>query len=517
MVVTRSQVKLPQEPSEQAPAVLPSGDQPHGGEQPQVAGTSQLAHSSRSARTRSIRTHSNRSSTVIAARKAAAEAEHMRRVAQLEIAQMEAEAEAQAKIHARRVELERKAAEALYQAEVAAIEADSRQGSRSGRSHRSVEQWVDSAVASIKSPSDPNLGLPAKSGCEVGPSNQVLCSQDPLLQNVGPTFSSIAAHRPAQLPQHDFSRGNGTAATDTRGEDIIGVTQLVQALRTLTNNGSNNKNIIKLPVFDGKSSLDWLMFKRAFQDTVGLFTDAENLARLNQAIKGAAREAVSMLLVMAPHADDVIAALDRRFGRPEQIVIKEVNAIRALPKLGQEVSSLFPFATRVRNCVAVTKLLHHTDYLRSPELFGALLSKLTPLLRARWLDFAASHENGNQARVELLSDFLNREVDLVLKFGAVFDNLAPDSSSTAPQRQRAHAVSEHHTLLHSDNFIPSTHLVKEVSPDPTVSAANDNHILVASNNTRQVSSLSPLLKVLAVTISGPAGCEDCQEMVQCSM
>ncbi|KAL0831974.1 hypothetical protein ABMA28_001474 [Loxostege sticticalis] len=335
------------------------------------------------------------------------------------------------------------------------------------------------------------------------------------------------------------------------------------------------------------------MLKRAFQDTSSKFTDAENLARLSHVLKGAAREAVSMLLVMATSPNDVLEALDRRFGRPEQIVLQEVNAVRALPKLGTEVKELHIFTTRVRNCVEVAKLVQHSDYLRSPELFGALLSKLSPLLRARWLDFAETHEDAGQARVELLSHFLNREVDLTMKFGGVLETV----SSSPSQQHRAHTVAasgssaihinkqkseknchenvclfcqhehqltncqkcialtvddkwrfikdnkichrclqkvphnfrfckrnkagctiatcnlKHHTLLHNDNFVRSAHVNEQTQSEPTTASnvkqvhgcTDAEQVHLAFNDTPVDPTLRPLLKVVAVTVSGPAG------------
>jgi hypothetical protein len=133
------------------------------------------------------------------------------------------------------------------------------------------------------------------------------------------------------------------------------------------------------------------------------------------------------------------ASLDRRFGRPEQIVLRVVTAIRALPRVTGDLKDLATFAARVRNCAEVVKLLNETDYLGSPELFSALINKLHPLLRTRWPEYAAAQASAaapsSRAKVELLYQFLSREVDLHIKF---------DSPADAPhvQRQRTHATSE---------------------------------------------------------------------------
>jgi hypothetical protein len=604
MVVTRSQTEIAKNDSHEAQssnqgAPVPPAEQALDVSRPMTVNQ----NLSQSPASINSSTRSSRSAT-IKARKLAAEAQHARHLAQLELAAMQtefsatqkqaelqaAQNQAEAALEKKRAELQRKTAELEYLAELAAIEADD-----CSRSHRScrhssqrnsrsqtvdVQQWLHDVT--------PDTGYIHP---EIVPTTNQPCSNsqafsnernDAVVSNVG------AAQSPTVLPQPNLCRGDETAAKNVRNPDYgaIGVTELVNALKNLNNNGPNNKNII-LPIFDGKSPFDYLMFKRAFQDTAEFFSEAENLARLNQALKGVAREAVSMLLVMATHARDVIDALECRFGKPELIAIQEVNAIRALPKLGTEVRNLNIFATRVQNCVQVVKLLDHTDHLRSPERFGALLSKFTPLLHSRWKDFAAGHQSLGCTRVELLSLFLNREVDLEVKFGNVAE--APLSSS----HHRAHTVSEsgegpstgaipknsrlkiskfpvnheiccfcqsnhqltycqkfrsltiddkwhfikenkvchrclkkvshnfkycsknkvgctipncnrkHHTLLHCDNF--SSHVPIE---PVTNTLTKSEQITINTAATKVDSSRRPLLKVLAVTVSGPAGTVD---------
>lgn len=52
--------------------------------------------------------------------------------------------------------------------------------------------------------------------------------------------------------------------------------------------------------------------------------------------------------------------LDRRFGCPEQIVLREVAATLALPKLSIDNKELAGFASRVRN---VPVLYSNTSYI----------------------------------------------------------------------------------------------------------------------------------------------------------
>lgn len=59
--------------------------------------------------------------------------------------------------------------------------------------------------------------------------------------------------------------------------------------------------------------------------------------------------------------------------------------VRALPRVSGEGKDFAIFASRVRNCVEVIRLLDRTEYLASPELFQAIILKISPLLRAKLL------------------------------------------------------------------------------------------------------------------------------------
>lgn len=181
-----------------------------------------------------------------------------------------------------------------------------------------------------------------------------------------------------------------------------------------------------------------------FEDTASSYTDVENLARLSCALRGGAREVAAALLVSTREPGAVLSALAMRFGRPELVVLQEVAAVRALPKVGAEGKDLATFAYRVRNCVEIIKLLNQSDYLRLPDLFQVLIAKLSSLLRTRWMDYASSSSD-NETKIEMLADFLSREVEMQCRFGANFD-ISPPSlvqvSDNRRYRDRINVVAE---------------------------------------------------------------------------
>ena len=341
----------------------------------------------------------SRVSATMLAKKLAAEAQHARRVAELELA-------------ARRAELERSTAELELRAELAAIEAqESSRGSNCSSSHAPVKNWLQDCDA----------------GNEATP-----------LQIVGQLPATPLQKKNAS-GDHAATSGDVEAAA-VPAADISNKDALVTIFKLLANKINTNtsnpspKNIhVNLPLFDGKSPTDWLGFKRIYSDTQSSYSAAENLARLSLALRGAARDAVCVLLVSARDPADVIRALDMRFGRPELIVINETNSVRALPKVSMDGKDLALFACRVRNCVEIIRLLNQTDYLRSPELFNALVTKLPLILRTRWLDYAFMHETNEFTKIEMFANFLMREVDLQTKFGAFVE---PSTSSYDTRRFR---------------------------------------------------------------------------------
>ncbi|KAA5590708.1 DUF1759 domain-containing protein, partial [Pseudomonas aeruginosa] len=97
-----------------------------------------------------------------------------------------------------------------------------------------------------------------------------------------------------------------------------------------------HKHKIELFPFDG-DALTWLHFKRIFDLTKNNFSNIENISRLQNALRGAARDAVASLLLATDNPNDIIRDLEENFARPEIIVFKEVSALKNLPRLGNDL------------------------------------------------------------------------------------------------------------------------------------------------------------------------------------
>ncbi|GBP97476.1 hypothetical protein EVAR_46149_1 [Eumeta japonica] len=77
--------------------------------------------------------------------------------------------------------------------------------------------------------------------------------------------------------------------------------------------------------------------------------------RLRMAVQGKARTAVCHLLAANSKPEDIMAALEKKFGRPEQLVdevLKEVKVMSRLTDSGREIND---FAITTRNCGRTTR------------------------------------------------------------------------------------------------------------------------------------------------------------------
>ncbi|GBP75318.1 hypothetical protein EVAR_38381_1 [Eumeta japonica] len=84
------------------------------------------------------------------------------------------------------------------------------------------------------------------------------------------------------------------------------------------------------------------------------------------AVQGKARTAVCHLLAANSKPEDIMAALEKKFGRPEQLVdevLKEVKVMSRLTDSGREIND---FAITTRNCVAVLQEIDEEGHIHNP-------------------------------------------------------------------------------------------------------------------------------------------------------
>ncbi|XP_072934977.1 uncharacterized protein [Epargyreus clarus] len=119
---------------------------------------------------------------------------------------------------------------------------------------------------------------------------------------------------------------------------------IMKAISVAPRNASQPNYVHELPDFDGRSE-EWIAFRTVYEDTAPLFTDAQNMARLRRSIKGTAREAIKSLLYSECPPEEVIEALRRRFGRPEALILMELEKYQQ-KFLNRETDRCGPYATQ---------------------------------------------------------------------------------------------------------------------------------------------------------------------------
>ncbi|GBP60616.1 hypothetical protein EVAR_50980_1 [Eumeta japonica] len=152
------------------------------------------------------------------------------------------------------------------------------------------------------------------------------------------------------------------------------------------------------------------------------------------AVQGKARTAVCHLLAANSKPEDIMAALEKKFGRPEQLVdevLKEVKVMSRLTDSGREIND---FAITTRNCVAVLQEIDEEGHIHNPVLLKEILEKMTPLLRNKFAEYwmMKREEGRREAKLIVLADFLEREAELAAVYARAA--AAPQLSASAPGR-----------------------------------------------------------------------------------
>lgn len=243
------------------------------------------------------------------------------------------------------------------------------------------------------------------------------------------------------------------------------VTNAFREMRSSTPNDRQPTLINRLAInkqnlsFSG-NTMEWLRFKKAFEHStaMGGYSDQENVDRLFNCLKGSARESVESLMMTTSSGIEIMKALERRFGNEDEVVLKLVGAIRALPKLSSGKTDIVEFASTVKNNVTAMLSVGHTGYINNIELMRDLLSKLTHVTISRYNDYVASSDNNSDLRT--LADFLDREADLASRagtaslFGSTYrDAINRGDKRNASSTRRVNAIGFEQNAGSSENSI----------------------------------------------------------------
>ncbi|GBP73366.1 hypothetical protein EVAR_60600_1 [Eumeta japonica] len=124
--------------------------------------------------------------------------------------------------------------------------------------------------------------------------------------------------------------------------------------------------INNLPSFCGNVS-EWIAFRSVYNDTSGLFSNVQNVARIRKALSGEARETCEALIYTETDPLQIMRVLERRFERPDAIIKQELNKLRRMTPMNGGMGNISSFANKVNNCVAAIRTLNKLSYLSAPR------------------------------------------------------------------------------------------------------------------------------------------------------
>ncbi|GBP08373.1 hypothetical protein EVAR_77086_1 [Eumeta japonica] len=122
-----------------------------------------------------------------------------------------------------------------------------------------------------------------------------------------------------------------------------------------------SKTLADLPRFCGNVS-EWIAFRSVYNDTSGLFSNVQNVARIRKALSGEARETCEAFYTETDPLQ-IMRVLERRFERPDAIIKQELNKLRRMTPMNGGMGNISSFANKVNNCVAAIRTLNKLSYL----------------------------------------------------------------------------------------------------------------------------------------------------------
>lgn len=143
----------------------------------------------------------------------------------------------------------------------------------------------------------------------------------------------------------------------------------------------------KLPEFYGNPT-EWPIFYSSYTQSTQLcgYSNSENLLRLQESLKGKAKQLVQAQLNLPACVPDIMYTLKLIFGQPEYIIDEQLKQIRKIPSLNSEkLETVVTFSIAVSNLV--TKFIQSDlkEHLNNPLLLRELIDRLPSNFKLDWL------------------------------------------------------------------------------------------------------------------------------------
>ena len=348
----------------------------------------ELPPSPSSSSTSSLSVSSCSKSSSVRKLKAEANLEMARRMQKIEEEEADRRLERQKRIL--RLELEAKHAEIDDAASARSGRSSRRSSSTSSHSRKRLRPLLDStSLMRLRTPpvSDPTANRTV----------QWVALQQPAATSASPTVQPPTAFELEVQPPQPLAKELHVQALEEQVRELQGaVTKLdmrQQHSQPLeTGHHGFEKMLIRqtvgrdLPTFTGCPE-EWPVFFATYSRTTEEcgFTDSENIIRLQRCLRGAAKIAVGPLLALPENLQGVMAVLESRFGRPDNIIASLVAKAKAVPPLKTgDLEGMIAFATTVKTLVMTMQNLRSEGHMYNPQLRQELVNRLPTTLKLRW-------------------------------------------------------------------------------------------------------------------------------------
>ncbi|KAL7745575.1 hypothetical protein ACLKA6_009799 [Drosophila palustris] len=180
--------------------------------------------------------------------------------------------------------------------------------------------------------------------------------------------------------------------------------------KMLARQSFNGKNL----EFDGTSALNWRHFISEFKATSAQcgFSKEENVRRLSKALKGAARDKVSLLLISAKDPDKIVSILEKAYGGPENVALELMSKASEVKSVKQ-LTDFEEYNYSVQN---ISSALEYTDnmLIDTQRLLATMIGKLSESYLREWGAFLrAENVTASYCTFEKLAEWSQKQADLI--------------------------------------------------------------------------------------------------------
>jgi len=168
-----------------------------------------------------------------------------------------------------------------------------------------------------------------------------------------------------------------------------------------------------LPKFTG-SLEDWPMFLSTLETSTKRcqFDYVDNMYRLEQALKGEAREIVKSMLHNPENVPLIVETLMTHYDRPELLMKKQIEKVRRFPNVDErKLETVVSFSIAIKNLCATMETNQLSYYYNDGTLLDMILEKLPIPMKLRWIRHYKQHHAGASDKLLLFRDWIAKAAE----------------------------------------------------------------------------------------------------------